>query len=338
MIIQHHISLKPYNSFGIDAQAHTFVTIDSEEALQAALLAFKDQPKFILGGGSNLLLQRDLHEVVLHINLKGLKILETSDDEVVVQSMAGENWHEFVLWTLQNDFGGLENLSLIPGNVGTTPVQNIGAYGVEIKDHMIACEGYKISDGSKHVFSTSQCTFGYRDSIFKSELKDKFIITAVRFKLTKNNHQLRTSYGAIEAELQAKGISHPTIQDISEAVISIRSSKLPDPKVLGNSGSFFKNPVVPHELVSQLLESYPEMPHFAVDKTHTKVPAGWLIEQTGYKGKRISNAGMHKNQALVLVNYGNATGAELWQVAQEVQQKVYQKFGIALEPEVNVIR
>lgn len=337
MPIFHNISLKNYNTFGIDAKAKTLVEVNSEDELLQHLKALQGQPKFILGGGSNMLLQRDVEETVLHIHLKGKRILKEENQQVLVQGMAGENWHEFVLWTLQHDLGGLENLSLIPGNVGTTPIQNIGAYGVEIKDRMVSCEAIHKETLEKVTFSNQDCGFGYRESIFKNKFKDQYIITSVTFLLDKAPHTLHTSYGAISQELEGMGILQPTIQEVSNAVIRIRESKLPNPKELGNSGSFFKNPVVDKSIVENLLKTYPEMPHYAVNEHQTKVPAGWLIEQAGFKGKRIGNAGMHAKQALVLVNYGNATGAELWEVAQMVQKEVFVKFGIELEPEVNVI-
>lgn len=333
----HHISLKNYNTFGIDAKAKTLVEVTSEEELVQHLKALQGQPKFILGGGSNMLLQRDIEETVLHIHLKGKEIIKEENQQALVRGMAGENWHEFVLWTLQHDLGGLENLSLIPGNVGTTPVQNIGAYGVEIKDRMVSCDAIHKETLEKVTFSNHDCAFGYRESIFKHAVKDQYIITSVTFLLDKAPHILHTSYGAISQELEVMGIPQPSIQDVSKAVIRIRESKLPNPKELGNSGSFFKNPIVDKSIVENLLKTYPEMPHYTVNEHQTKVPAGWLIEQAGFKGKRIGNAGMHAKQALVLVNYGEATGAELWEVAQMVQKEVMVKFGIALEPEVNVI-
>ncbi len=333
----HNISLKNFNTFGIDAKAKTLVEVTSEEELVQHLKALQGQPKFILGGGSNMLLQRDIEETVLHIHLKGKEIIKEENQQALVRGMAGENWHEFVLWTLQHDLGGLENLSLIPGNVGTTPVQNIGAYGVEIKDRMVSCEAIHKETLEKVTFSNHDCAFGYRESIFKHTVKDQYIITSVTFLLDKAPHTLHTSYGAIGQELEVMGTPQPTIQDVSNAVIRIRESKLPNPKELGNSGSFFKNPIVDKSIVENLLKTYPEMPHYTVNEHQTKVPAGWLIEQAGFKGKRIGNAGMHAKQALVLVNYGEATGAELWEVAQMVQSEVLSKFGIALEPEVNVI-
>jgi UDP-N-acetylmuramate dehydrogenase len=333
----HNISLKNYNTFGIDAKAKNLVEVTSEEELLQHLKALKGQPKFILGGGSNMLLQRDIEETVLHIHLKGKEIISEENQQVLVRGMAGENWHKFVLWTLQHNLGGLENLSLIPGNVGTTPIQNIGAYGVEIKDRMVSCEAIHKETLEKVTFSNRDCAFGYRESIFKHAVKDQYIITSVIFLLDKAPHTLHTSYGAISQELEAMGIPQPTIQDVSNAVIRIRESKLPNPKELGNSGSFFKNPIVDKSIVKNLLKTYPEMPHYKVNEEESKIPAGWLIEQAGFKGKRIGNAGMHAKQALVLVNYGEATGAELWEVAQMVQREVLSKFGINLEPEVNVI-
>lgn len=333
----YNISLKNYNTFGIDAKAKTLIEVTSEQELMQHLKALQGQHKFILGGGSNMLLQRDIEETVLHIHLKGKEIIKEENQQVLVRGMAGENWHEFVLWTLQHDLGGLENLSLIPGNVGTTPVQNIGAYGVEIKDRMVSCDAIHKETLEKVTFSNHDCAFGYRESIFKHAVKDQYIITSVTFLLDKAPHTLHTSYGAISQELEVMGIPQPSIQDVSKAVIRIRESKLPNPKELGNSGSFFKNPIVDKSIVENLLKTYPEMPHYMVNEQQTKVPAGWLIEQAGFKGKRIGNAGMHAKQALVLVNYGEATGAELWEVAQMVQSEILSKFGIALEPEVNVI-
>lgn len=333
----YNISLKNYNTFGIDAKAKTLIEVTSEQELMQHLKALQGQSKFILGGGSNMLLQRDIEETVLHIHLKGKEIIKEENQQVLVRGMAGENWHEFVLWTLQHDLGGLENLSLIPGNVGTTPVQNIGAYGVEIKDRMVSCDAIHKETLEKVTFSNHDCAFGYRESIFKHAVKDQYIITSVTFLLDKAPHTLHTSYGAISQELEVMGIPQPSIQDVSKAVIRIRESKLPNPKELGNSGSFFKNPIVDKSIVENLLKTYPEMPHYMVNEQQTKVPAGWLIEQAGFKGKRIGNAGMHAKQALVLVNYGEATGAELWEVAQMVQSEILSKFGIALEPEVNVI-
>ena len=335
MEIQTNFSLKNYNTFGISAFAKSFISVTSEYELKTVLQ--QQQDIFILGGGSNMLLTKDIEKTVVHVNLKGIAVTKETEDYVWVTAQAGENWHEFVLWCLERNFGGLENLSLIPGNVGTTPIQNIGAYGVEIKDTMVSCEAISIKTQEKHIFTNAECAFEYRESIFKKELKNQYIVTAVTFQLTKKKHQLKTSYGAIEAELQQKNISNPSIQDVSNAVIAIRQSKLPDPKELGNSGSFFKNPIIPRATYEKALQNFPEMPQYKVSEELVKVPAGWLIEQAGFKGKRFGDAGIHKNQALVLVNYGNATGAEIEAVARDIQKTVLEKFGIAIEAEVNII-
>jgi UDP-N-acetylmuramate dehydrogenase len=274
---------------------------------------------------------------VIHIDLKGKKIIEENDDFVWVESQAGENWHEFVLWTIDQNFGGLENMSLIPGNVGTTPVQNIGAYGAEIKDHFISCQAMSIANQEMKTFTNAECHFGYRESIFKNEVKDQYIITSVVFKLTKRNHNINTSYGDILGELEKHNIQNPSLKDVSNAVIAIRQSKLPDPKELGNSGSFFKNPIISKTEFEKIHPQFPDMKFFEVSATEVKVPAGWLIEQAGFKGKRFGDAGVHKNQALVLVNYGNATGQEILAVSKNIQDTVYNTFGIHIEAEVNVI-
>jgi UDP-N-acetylmuramate dehydrogenase len=283
-----------------------------------------------------MLLTKDIDKTVVHIDLKGITILEESNDQVVVEVYAGEDWHQFVLWCVNHDFGGIENLSLIPGNVGTCPIQNIGAYGVEVKDVIESVETIEIKSGKTKTFSNSECEFGYRNSIFKNTLKGKFVITKVRFKLTKLKHNLNTSYGAIESELSSNNIQNPTIKDISNAVIAIRQSKLPDPKEIGNSGSFFKNPVISKSHFERLQEKYPKIPSYPIDEFTVKVPAGWLIETAGFKGKRFGEAGIHDKQALVLVNHGNACGQEVFKVAKHIQSKIYIDFGIELEIEVNV--
>lgn len=335
--IEDNFSLKDYNTFGIDAKARWFANVETESQLIEILKIKSTESLFILGGGSNLLLTKDIDSLVLQINLKGIKIVKEDEKFVWVASKSGENWHEFVIWTLNQNFGGLENLSLIPGNVGTTPIQNIGAYGVEIKDVFESCEAIEIKTLQKKTFDLTSCEFDYRESVFKNKLKNQFIITSVTFKLTKKNHQLNTKYGAIETELKNKGIENPTIQEISKAVIAIRESKLPNPKELGNSGSFFKNPIVSRIDFIQILKKYPEMPFYEVNENEVKIPAGWLIEQAGFKGKRYGNTGIHKNQALVLVNYGNAKGIEVWQLAQKIQKEILEKFNIKIETEVNVI-
>ncbi len=337
MTIQNNFSLKKYNTFGIEAKAKQFVAVHSIEDLNTLLKEHQSEPKFILGGGSNMLLTQDIQALVIHIDLKGKKVLKEDDDFVWVESQAGENWHEFVLWTIDQNFGGLENMSLIPGNVGTTPVQNIGAYGTEIKDTFVSCEAIAIATQVMKTFTKEDCHFGYRESIFKHEAKDEFIITSVVFKLTKRNHKINTSYGDITKELEKQNVTTPTLKDVSNAVIAIRQSKLPDPAALGNSGSFFKNPIIPKEQYEKAHALHPEMPHYVVSETEVKVPAGWLIEKAGFKGKRFGDAGIHKNQALVLVNYGNATGQEILAVSRNIQTTVLKEFGIAIEAEVNVI-
>ena len=337
MTLHSHFSLKNYNTFGIEAKAKQFTAVHSVEELKTVLVNNPTEKKFILGGGSNMLLTQDIDALVIHIDLKGKKIIDENDDFVWVESQAGENWHEFVLWTIDQNFGGLENMSLIPGNVGTTPVQNIGAYGAEIKDHFVSCQAMAIANQDMKTFQNEECHFGYRESIFKNEVKDQYIITSVVFKLTKRNHKINTSYGDILGELEKNNIQNPSLKDVSNAVIAIRQSKLPDPKELGNSGSFFKNPIVLKSDFEKIHQQFPEMKHYEVSATEVKVPAGWLIEQAGFKGKRFGDAGVHKNQALVLVNYGNATGQEILAVSKNIQETVFTTFGIHIEAEVNVI-
>ena len=337
MEILENFSLKKYNTFGIEAKAKQFVAVHSTEELQQVLAQHPNEKKFILGGGSNMLLTQDIDALVIHIDLKGKKIIDANDDFVWVEAQAGENWHEFVLWTIEQDFGGLENMSLIPGNVGTTPVQNIGAYGTEIKDTFVSCHAMHIATQEIKKFTNADCHFGYRESIFKNEAKDQFVITSVIFKLTKRNHHINTSYGDITGELAKNGITHPTLKDVSNAVIAIRQSKLPDTKELGNSGSFFKNPILPKADFESIHKKFPEMRFFEVSPTEVKVPAGWLIEQAVFKGKRFGDAGIHKNQALVLVNYGNATGQEIVAVSKKIQETIFNTFGIHIEAEVNII-
>ncbi len=330
--------LKELNTFGIAAKAYYFAEAQSLGALKE-LLALKNHPhKFILGGGSNMLLTADIDALVIHVNLKGIRIVKEDDRYVQVKVMAGENWHNLVLWTLDQNFGGLENLSLIPGNTGTAPIQNIGAYGVELKDSFVSCEALNRTTLELEEFTHAECQFGYRDSIFKNTAKDRYVITSVTFQLTKKDHVKHTTYGAIEGELQKKGIKTPTIRDISNAVIAIRSAKLPDPKDLGNSGSFFKNPVLSKEAFARFSDHYPQAPHYALPDGTFKVPAGWLIEQCGLKGKRKGDAGVHERQALVLVNHGNATGQEILGLAYEVMAAVQEKFNITISPEVNIIK
>ena len=333
MKILQNIALKKYNTFGINAYAKRFVVVNSLKELQEIIAIEKDV--FLLSGGSNILLTKDIDKLVILLNLKGIDVNDANNDTIYITAEAGENWHDFVLWCVSQNYGGLENLALIPGNVGTSPIQNIGAYGVEIKDTFHQLEAVEIATGAIKTFTLKDCNFGYRNSVFKNELKGKYIITNVTFKLSKTNHTINTSYGAIQQFLANK--ENPSIKEISEAVIAIRQSKLPDPKEIGNSGSFFKNPVINFNFFKNLQKNYPNIPHYKVSKNEVKIPAGWLIEQCGFKGKRYGEAGVHKKQALVLVNYKNATGKEIYALAQKIQEKVKATFEIDLEIEVTVI-
>ena len=335
MKIQQNISLKGYNTFGISVHAKRFISISSVYELQQLLKIEKEV--FLLSGGSNMLLTKDIDILVVHLNIKGISIDKEDDKHVYLTVNAGEDWHEFVLWCIANDYGGIENLSLIPGNVGTCPIQNIGAYGVEVKDTITKVEGLAIETQKLVSFSNEDCKFGYRNSIFKNTHKGKIILTSVGFKLTKTAHQLNTSYGAIETELASKKIIKPTLKNVSDAVIAIRKSKLPDPKEIGNSGSFFKNPVISKKQFLEIQKVYANMPNYVVSENEIKIPAGWLVEQSGFKGKRFGDAGVHQNQALVLINYGNASGQDILELAKKIQTTVFSNFKISLEIEVNVM-
>ena len=335
-ILENH-SLKTYNTFGIDAKANYFVSVQTIDELKKVLSLNNYPKKFILGGGSNMLLTKDIDALVIHVNLKGIEIVKESSDQIQVKASAGENWHEFVLWCIKHDYGGLENLSLIPGNVGTAPIQNIGAYGVELKDVFVSCEAIEVDTLQLKTYDFNACNFGYRESIFKQSLKNRVIITSVTFNLTKKDHKLQTEYGAISQELEKMEVQKPTIQDISNVVIAIRRSKLPDPKEIGNSGSFFKNPVISNEHLTMLKVDFPEMPSYTISESESKVPAGWLIEKAGFKGKTLGDYGVHKNQALVLVNYGNAKGSDIFELAMLIQKTIYRIFKIEIETEVNII-
>jgi len=329
--------LKNHNTFGISAFAKEFVQVHTVAELAETLRENKGKQLFILGGGSNMLLTKDIDALVIHVDLKGREVTNEADGYALVKAMAGENWHEFVLYCIENDLGGLENLSLIPGNVGTTPIQNIGAYGTEIKDTFVSCEAMEIATQELRTFTKEECEFAYRESIFKGAFKERYVIVSVTFRLTTTHHKINTSYGDIAAELTKNGVAVPTIKDVSNAVTAIRQSKLPNPKELGNSGSFFKNPIITAEAFEKASTLHPAMPHYPISDTRVKVPAGWLIEQSGFKGKRFGDAGVHAKQALVLVNYGNATGQELLDLSKKIQQTVLDNFGISIEAEVNII-
>ncbi len=331
-------SLKDLNTFGIDVKAKLFVAVSSVDQLKEVLQSAPAQTEEImfLGGGSNMLLKGDLDKLVIKLDLKGIEKLEENDQEILVQSGAGVVWHEFVMYTLKQGWYGLENLSLIPGNVGASPIQNIGAYGVEIKDRFAYLDALNLKTLEVERFHLSDCEFGYRESVFKRKFKGKYVITSVVYRLSKTA-RLNTSYGAINHQLEEMGIKDPTPIDVSNAVIAIRQSKLPDPKEIGNSGSFFKNPIVPISLADKIREQHPEMPSYPVDKDQVKLAAGWLIDQAGWKGKTLGNYGVHKKQALVLVNYGGASGEQIYQLSEDIIQDIRSKFGVMLEREVNII-
>ncbi len=334
MKFQQNISLKKYNTFGVEVYAKCFISISYFEELQE--LIKKEKEIFLISGGSNILLTKDIDKLVVFINIKGISVDKENDNSVDLTVNTGENWHEFVLWCISKNYGGLENLSLIPGNVGTCPIQNIGAYGVEVKDTITKVEAIEIETGKCVEFSNIDCKFRYRNSIFKNEAKGKYIITSVSFQLTKSKHHLNISYGDIK-KLLNKNDKKTTIKDVSDAVISIRKSKLPDPEEIGNCGSFFKNPIISKTQFYELQNIYPAIPNYTISDTEIKIPAAWLIEQSGFKGKRFGNTGVHPKQALVLVNYGNATGLEIYNLSKKIQQNVADKFGITLEIEVNII-
>ncbi|UFH31224.1 UDP-N-acetylmuramate dehydrogenase [Chryseobacterium sp. C-71] len=334
-----NFSLKPYNTFGVEANARYFAEVNSVDELKETLKLsnIKTLPLLFIGGGSNILLTKDFEGLAIQLHLKGISEEIINENEVLVTAQAGENWHEFVMFCLNKNYGGLENLSLIPGNVGTSPMQNIGAYGTEIKDVFVECKVLNLETIELETLSAEQCRFGYRDSIFKQEGKGKYVILEVTFRLTTDNHLIKTEYGAIQSELQNLDIENPTIQDISKVVINIRQSKLPDPKVIGNAGSFFKNPTIPLTQFEELTQKFENIQGYP-NRDFVKVPAGWLIEQCGWKGKQIGNVASHKLQSLVIINAtGNATGKEIFDFSTMIIDSVKDKFGIELEREVNII-
>lgn len=336
--ILQNISLKPYNTFGLEAKAKYFVVFKSVEELKEILSKekIKNERKLFLGGGSNILLMRDFDGLVLKNEIYGIENIFEDDSKVILKSGAGEVWHSFVLKSIDMGLSGLENLSLIPGTVGAAPMQNIGAYGVEIKDVFVSLEALNLDTLEIEQFNKEDCGFGYRESYFKHAGKGKYVIINVSFELSKIS-DFNVSYGAIKETLDQMGVKDLTTKAISEAVISIRKSKLPDPAKIGNSGSFFKNPEIPKTQYDIVVEAFPNMPHYVIDADTVKVPAGWLIEQAGWKGKRIGEIGVHTKQALVLVNYGGGKGQDLANLAYEIQASVLEKFGIKITPEVNFI-
>ena len=338
MQIRENISLRPYNTFGIDATARYFVFFQSLEELEEILSSslYRQPNTLVLGGGSNILLTGNIDGLVMKNEIGGMEMSKEDDDHIYVKAGSGVNWHQFVMFCVENGFAGAENLSLIPGNVGASPMQNIGAYGVEVKDIFHQLDAYHIAEKKHKTFLLSDCEFGYRDSVFKRRYKGQFIITSVTFRLNKEP-VFHTAYGAIQEELDKMGVQDLSISSISQAVINIRSSKLPDPKLVGNAGSFFKNPAVEKTHLATIQQTYPDVPAFPLDEDHVKVPAGWLIEQCGWKGYRKGDAGCYPKQALVLVNYGKATGQEIYALSEKILQSVKSRFGIELEREVNLI-
>lgn len=335
-MLQRNVNLAPFTTFAVEAKTAYFASFTTIEELKKLLSEVKDRKLLILGGGSNILFRNNFDGVTLHNKIQGISTVKEDENYIVLKVGAGEVWHDFVLYTLSKGWGGVENLSLIPGSVGASPMQNIGAYGVEIKDVFESLEAVEISSGELRTFSHEECQFGYRESVFKKSLKDKYVITSVSYRLSKHP-VLNTSYGAIENELKSMGILHPTIQDVSKAVIAIRQSKLPDPKEIGNAGSFFKNPIISLSHFEKLKKDYPEIPSYKVSEVEVKVPAGWLIDKAGWKGKTIQNYGVHKKQALVLVNYGKASGEDIYELSEKIIKDIQLRYGILLEREVNII-
>lgn len=333
-----HVSLKKYNTFGIEALADNFMEVSENQdviSIMSWARAHKVEP-FIVGGGSNILLTQSSYPLIVVNRFAGINKVAENDDHVWIESGAGEVWHDLVVFCIKNNWGGIENLSLIPGTVGAAPMQNIGAYGVEIKEVFESLDAIDMETGELRTFNNEECRFGYRESIFKKELKGKYFITSVRLKLNKN-HKINTTYGAIEEVLNQKNIDAPTIKDVSDAVMEIRQSKLPDPAVIGNAGSFFKNPVISKDQFDQMRMEYTQIPGYVQPDGSVKVPAGWLIEQCGWKGKRLDDIGVHSKQALVLVNHGGGTGAAIRDLAYDIKRSVMDKFKVEINPEVNII-
>lgn len=336
MNIQKNFPLLAYNTFGIAATAKIFAeALTVNDLLDALRLGIR--PVFVLGGGSNVLFTHDPEGLMLKNSIRGIEVVRVFKNKVWVKIGGGEVWHDFVLWAVQNGYGGVENLSLIPGTVGAAPVQNIGAYGVELKDVFVSLEAVELASGTLRRFSHADCQFGYRDSFFKKEGKGKYCITSVTLSLTRERHRINISYGDIRKTLETNGVSQPTIADVSRAVVQIRSSKLPDPAKIGNCGSFFKNPETERAVLERIRATHPQAPHFDLPDGRVKIPAGWLIEQCGWKGKRVGNTGCYEKQALVLVNHGGATGEEVKKLAFAIIDSVEKTFGLRLEPEVNIL-
>lgn len=337
--IQENMCLKRFNTFGIDASARYFITIQTPEALADILTdtIFSRVPKLVLGDGSNVLFTKNYDGLIIKNAIRGIQTVLENDDHVWLKVGSGENWHDFVMYCIKQGYGGVENLSLIPGTVGAAPIQNIGAYGIELCDVFSTAEAMHLSDGSIRTFERADCRFGYRDSVFKNEFKNRYAILSVVLRLDKK-HRFHVEYGNIQEILESMQVKDLSIKAISDAVIQIRQSKLPDPKELGNAGSFFKNPLIPHAHFSELKKNFPDMPSFPSGNPDTiKIPAAWLIEQCGFKGKRFGDAGVHEKQALILVNYNACKGSAILELAEQIQQSVQDKFSVQLTPEVNLI-
>lgn len=332
MIDKSSFSLLNYNTFGIDAKCNRFVEYESVEEACSVAKQLQNTPYLIIGGGSNLLLTKDFEGTVVHSAIRGIERL----DDCRVRCGSGEVWDDVVAWCIDNGLYGAENLSLIPGEVGASAVQNIGAYGAEVKDLIETVEAVEIATGQLRTFSNAECQYGYRDSRFKHDWKNRFLVTHVTYRLS-TTERLNTSYGNISSELERLSIMHPTARQLRQVIIDIRNAKLPDPKVIGNAGSFFMNPVVSRRQLNDLEPLYPTIPYFPIDNVRVKIPAGWLIEQCGWKGRSLGPAGVHDRQALVLVNRGGATGNDIVCLCRAIQNDVQQKFGIEIHPEVNIV-
>jgi len=335
MKIINNFSLINHNTFGVDAIANQFTSISSINELKKIISSNESKEKIFIGGGSNILITKKIEGLVIHLNIKGISSKKIDNNYTEVNIKAGENWNEAVIWCLKNDLGGIENLSLIPGNTGAAPIQNIGAYGVELKDVFTSCEVLDVNTNEIVEFSKVDCQFEYRNSIFKKN--KNYIILSVKLKLTHANHKLKVDYGSINEKLISLGIVNPKINDIANIVTQIRKEKLPDPKKIGNSGSFFKNPIIKKKQLEKLKLNFKNIPNYKISDENYKIPAGWLIEKAGFKGKRIKDYGVHKNQALVLVNYGNATGKEILEFSLSIEKAIQFIFDIKLENEVNII-
>ena len=333
--ISSNFSLKDYNTFNINVKSDKFISINSEDQLIDFLSQHKEEENiFFLGGGSNVLFSKDYNGTIIHISIKGKKIIEEFDDKIIIEVSSGEDWHEFVEWSIENNYGGIENLSLIPGNVGAAPIQNIGAYGVELKDVFDSCRVLSIDSNEIKIFNKDECNFNYRSSVFKSEKKNKYVILSIRLKLTKEPHSYNLSYESLRERFNDKDIN---LSNISREIIKIRESKLPDPKKIGNCGSFFKNPFIESEKLDILLEKYPKLPYHKGENGLYKIPAAWLIEKMGFKKKSLGDAGVYINQPLVIVNNGNATGSDILNFANSIKKSVKENFNIDLEEEVNIL-